>query len=63
MFLVVAAAPEKRSELPSANDAAARVRALMEGGLSRKDAVKQTAQELGLPKNTVYAAALEQEEA
>lgn len=61
--LVVAGAPEKPRELPSANDAAARVRALMEAGLSRKDAVKQTAQELGLPKNTVYAAALEQEEA
>ena len=60
--LVVAGAPEKPRELPSANDAASRVRALMEEGLSRKDAVKQTAQELGLPKNTVYAAALEQEE-
>ena len=60
--LVVAGAPEKPRELPSANDAASRVRALMKEGLSRKDAVKQTAQELGLPKNTVYAAALEQEE-
>ena len=32
---------------------------LMEEGMSRKDAVKQTAQELNLPKNVVYEAALE----
>jgi uncharacterized protein YoaH (UPF0181 family) len=31
----------------------------MAQGLSRKDAVKQTAQELNLPKNVVYEAALE----
>ena len=31
---------------------------LMEEGLSRKDAVKQTAKELNLPKNVVYDAAL-----
>jgi hypothetical protein len=30
----------------------------MEQGLSRKDAIKQTAQELKLPKNVVYDAAL-----
>jgi 16S rRNA C1402 (ribose-2'-O) methylase RsmI len=30
----------------------------MEQGLSRKDAIKQTAKELNLPKNTVYDAAL-----
>lgn len=59
--LVVAGAPEKPREMPSSADAAARVRSLMEAGLSRKDAVKQTAQELGLPKNTVYAAALDEE--
>lgn len=59
--LVVAGAPEKPREMPSSADAAARVRSLMEAGLSRKDAVKQTAQELGLPKNAVYAAALDEE--
>ena len=59
--LVVAGAPEKPREMPSSTDAAARVRELMEAGLSRKDAVKQAAQELGLPKNTVYAAALDEE--
>jgi uncharacterized protein YoaH (UPF0181 family) len=42
----------------TATDAAARVRQLMEEGLSRKDAVKQTAKELDLPKNVVYDAAL-----
>ena len=42
-------------------DAAARVKELLSQGLSRKDAVKQTAAELGLPKNTVYALALEEE--
>ena len=39
-------------------DAAARVAALMAEGLSRKDAIKQTAKELDLPKNVVYDAAL-----
>ena len=33
----------------------------MEGGMSRKDAVKQTAKELDLPKNVVYDAALAEE--
>ena len=56
--LVVAGAPEKQKELPTANDAAIRVQQLMESGLSRKDAIKQTAQELKLPKNVVYDAAL-----
>ena len=60
--LVVAGAPEEEKVLPTATDAAARVEALMEQGLSRKDAVKQTAQELNLPKNAVYAAALGEEE-
>lgn len=59
--LVVAGAPEKKPELPTANDAAERIRTLMAEGLSRKDAIKQTAQELGLPKNIVYAAALKTE--
>lgn len=60
--LVVAGAPEEAKELPTATDAAGRVNELIAGGLSRKDAIKQTAQELGLPKNAVYAAALGEEE-
>ena len=60
--LVVAGAPEEAKEVPTATDAASRVNALISQGLSRKDAIKQTAQELGLPKNAVYAAALGEEE-
>ena len=59
--LIVAGAPEEAKALPSDADAAARVKALLEQGLSRKDAVKQTAAELGLPKNAVYTLALEEE--
>ena len=54
--LVVAGAPEKQKEVFTSDDAAGRVRALMKTGMSRKDAVKQTAKELNLPKNVVYEA-------
>ena len=56
--LVVAGAPAEEKEVASETDAAARVAQLMAEGLSRKDAVKQTAKELNLPKNIVYDAAL-----
>ena len=56
--LVVAGAPAVEKEKATPTDAAARVAQLMEQGLSRKDAVKQTAKELDLPKNVVYDAAL-----
>ena len=56
--LVVAGAPETPKEIPTTQDAASYVSALMEKGLSRKDAIKQTAKDLGLPKNVVYDAAL-----
>ena len=56
--LVVAGAQPPEKETFTATDAAQRVKQLMEEGLSRKDAIKQTAQELDLPKNTVYEAAL-----
>ena len=56
--LIIAGAPEEEPETATAEDAAARVQQLMEEGLSRKDAVKQTAKELNLPKNAVYDAAL-----
>ncbi len=58
--LVLAGAPEEEKEALSPADAAARVNELIAQGLSRKDAVKQTAQELDLPKNVVYSAALEE---
>ena len=57
--LVVAGAAPKAEAVPTAEDAAGRVYQLMESGMSRKDAIKQTAQELNLPKNVVYDAALE----
>ena len=60
--LIVAGAPEEVKETASSDDAAARVLQLVEQGLSRKDAIKQTAKELDLPKNTVYEAALKAEE-
>ena len=56
--LVVAGAPEQEEETASAQDAKSRVAELIAAGMSRKDAVKQTAQELNLPKNAVYDAAL-----
>ena len=57
--LVIAGAPEEVKEAASLDDAAARVQQLMAEGFSRKDAVKQTAKELDLPKNAVYEAALQ----
>ena len=56
--LVVAGAPIIQKEEATRADAAMRVAQLMETGLSRKDAIKQTAKELNLPKNVVYDAAL-----
>lgn len=56
--LVLAGAPAIEKEKATPADAAARVAQLMEEGLSRKDAIKQTAKELELPKNVVYDAAL-----
>ena len=56
--LVLAGAPEEAEPAASPDDAAARVEALMAAGLSPKDAIPQTAQELKLPKNVVYDAAL-----
>ena len=61
--LVVAGAPVQEKELPTVADAAARVAQLMATGISRKDAIKQTAKELDLPKNVVYDAALKADEA
>jgi len=59
--LIVAGAEPEVKESATEADAAARVRQLMQEGLSRKDAVKQTAKELDLPRNVVYDAALNEE--
>ena len=55
---MVAGAPAPMKEEATADDAAARVEQLVAEGMSRKDAIKQTAKELNLPKNVVYDAAL-----
>ena len=56
--LIVAGAPETAPETADAEDVAAYVQKLMDQGLTRKDAIRQTAQELNIPKNAVYDAAL-----
>ena len=52
--LVVAGTPEKEAETVTEDVIIARLQALIESGLSKKDAIKQTAAELSLPKNEVY---------
>ncbi len=56
--LIVAGAPEAEKETASEGDAAQLLTQLISSGLSRKDAVKQAAKELNLPKNVVYDIAL-----
>ena len=56
--LVIGGAQPTQEESPTEDDAAAHVKKLMDEGLSRKDAIKQTVKELKLPKNVVYDAAL-----
>ena len=58
VLVVAGAEPEEKVEA-TPRDAAARVAELVAEGMSRKDAIKQTAKELDLPKNVVYDAALE----
>ena len=60
--LVVAGAEPETKEAASEEEIADRVRQLMAEGLSRKDAVKQTAKALDLPKNVVYDIALKESE-
>ena len=57
--LIVAGAQPVEKTVATPEDAAKRVSQLMAEGVSRKDAVKQVAKELDLPKNVVYDAALE----
>ena len=56
--LVVDGAAPVEKEVPTAEDAGEMVKRLMSEGFSRKDAIKQTAKALDLPKNVVYDAAL-----
>ena len=57
VLVVEGAAPAK--EEATLEDGLDRMEALLAEGLSRKDAVKQAAKELGLSRNELYAAALE----
>lgn len=57
--LVLAGAQPPAAPAATVEDAVQRVAELMEQGLSRKDAVRQAAGELGLAKNVVYDAALQ----
>ncbi len=57
--LVVGGAPEVAEEPPSQEDALAQVSALRSQGATLKDAVKAVSKSLGLPRNQLYALALE----
>ena len=56
--LILAGAEPEAEEVPTEDDAAGYLKRLLESGMSRKDAIKQTAKDLGLPKNVVYDLAL-----
>ena len=56
--LVLAGAAPKSTPACTLEEATQRAQALMERGLSRKDAARQAAQETGLPKNAIYDATL-----
>ena len=60
--LILAGAEPETEEVPTEEDAAGYLKRLIDSGLSRKDAIKQTAKDLGLPKNVVYDLALNIEE-
>lgn len=59
--LVVAGATPQDTPPPSPEDALERVATLRKTGLSLKDAVRQVSKELDLPRNQLYALAVEQE--
>ena len=60
--LVVAGAPVIGEAPADPEEASRRLSQLLQTGMSRKDAIRQTAQELGLPKNVVYEIALKNAE-
>ena len=57
VLVVAGCTPAKIAE-PTVEDATQMVKKLMAEGISRKDAIKQTAKELNMAKNIVYDAAL-----
>ena len=56
--LIVEGAAEREEIGVTLEQALERVRTLMGGGSSKKDAVRQVSQETGFPKNTLYDAAI-----
>ena len=60
--VILAGAEPEAEEIPTEEDAAGYLHRLLEAGLSRKDAIKQTAKDLGIPKNVVYDLALKEQE-
>lgn len=58
--LIVEGAPKKEAAAFCIDDAVALVRERIAGGASRKDAIRQIAQETGVPKNTLYDAVINQ---
>ena len=59
---MVAGAPVIGEAPADPEEASRRLSQLLQTGMSRKDAIRQTAQELGLPKNVVYEIALKNAE-
>ena len=57
--LVIAGAKPQETKAASADDIAFHLSKLIASGMSRKDAIRQTAEDLNLPKNTVYNTALQ----
>ena len=60
--LVVEGAALTMPETPSLEDCLERIRQLRASGSSLKDAAKQVSRESGIPRNTLYDAALSQSE-
>ena len=56
--LIVAGAEPEAEEPPTETDAAAYLSKLLASSMGRKDAIRQTAKDLGIPKNVVYDLAL-----
>ena len=57
--LVIAGASPRETKTATTDDIATHLLKLIESGMSRKDAIRQTADDLNLPKNTVYNTALQ----
>ncbi len=56
--LILEGAPEPEASEVPLDEALARVEALLEQGLRRREAVRRAAEELGIPKNMLYEASL-----